>query len=51
MAFAGTTTFNPVTDSLETASGAFKFSPPTGIELPPKGFAPLADVFDAGDET
>ncbi|KAH6674650.1 putative aconitate hydratase 2 [Halenospora varia] len=39
MSYAGSTTFNPLTDSLPTPSGTpFKFSPPTGAELPPEGF-------------
>ncbi|KAH8685487.1 putative aconitate hydratase 2 [Tricladium varicosporioides] len=39
MSYAGSTTFNPLTDTLPTPSGAlFKFSPPTGAELPPEGF-------------
>ena len=40
MSYAGTTTFNPLTDSLPTPSGtSFSFSPPSGLELPHKGFA------------
>lgn len=40
MSFAGTTTFNPLTDSIETPDGKqFKFEPPTGAELPATGFA------------
>lgn len=40
MAYAGTTTFNPLTDSIPTPDGgSFKFSPPTGAELPETGFA------------
>ncbi|OAA42082.1 aconitate hydratase [Metarhizium rileyi] len=39
MAFAGSTTFNPVTDTLETPSGKpFKFSPPHGLEGPQTPF-------------
>ncbi|KAK9445676.1 aconitate hydratase [Metarhizium brunneum] len=39
MAFAGSTTFNPVTDTLETPSGRpFKFSPPHGLEGPQTPF-------------
>jgi aconitate hydratase len=42
---AGTTTFNPATDSITTPSGEqFKFEAPFGKELPPRGF-------DAGEET
>ena len=39
MAFAGRTTFNPMTDSLATASGEeFRFSAPVGSELPAQPF-------------
>lgn len=45
MVFGGSLTFNPLTDHLTTPDGKkFKFSPPSGIELPPKGF-------DAGEDT
>ncbi|KAJ1026442.1 hypothetical protein NDA13_003822 [Ustilago tritici] len=41
MAFAGRLTFNPMTDSLKGADGKeFKFSAPTGKELPPRGYDP-----------
>lgn len=40
MSYAGSTTFNPLTDSLPTPSGiSFRFSPPQGSELPSAGFA------------
>ncbi|KAL8733355.1 MAG: hypothetical protein Q9166_002179 [cf. Caloplaca sp. 2 TL-2023] len=40
MSYAGTTTFNPLTDSIPTPSGKpFKFSPPEGTSLPSSGFA------------
>lgn len=40
MAFAGSTTFNPMTDSLTTPDGKdFKFSPPRGLEGPSTPFA------------
>ncbi|KAL8670259.1 MAG: hypothetical protein Q9168_005195 [Polycauliona sp. 1 TL-2023] len=40
MSYAGTTTFNPLTDSIPTPSGEpFKFSPPRGTSLPSSGFA------------
>jgi len=40
MSYAGTTTFNPMTDSLTTPSGeSFKFNPPAGFDLPSQGFA------------
>jgi homoaconitase len=39
IAFAGTTTFNPLTDSIKTPSGSeFRFSAPSGAELPLSGF-------------
>ncbi len=45
LAIAGRLDFNPVTDTLENAEGEpVKLDPPTGWELPPKGFA----VEDAG---
>ena len=45
LAISGDLSFNPLTDSLLNAKGEpFKFSPPTGDELPSKGFA----VEDAG---
>ena len=45
MAIAGDMTFNPLTDSLINADGEeVRLEPPTGVELPPKGF----DVEDAG---
>lgn len=40
VAFAGRLSFNPMTDTLKDKDGKdFKFSPPTGDELPPNGFA------------
>ena len=40
MSYAGSTTFNPMTDTIETPSGEpFKFNPPAGIDLPSEGFA------------
>ena len=45
MAIAGDLTFNPLTDTLVNEEGhAVKLDPPTGVELPAKGFA----VEDAG---
>ncbi|CEN61929.1 aconitase family-domain-containing protein [Aspergillus pseudodeflectus] len=39
LTYAGTTTFNPMTDSIPTPSGTpFRFEPPTGSDLPSKGF-------------
>jgi homoaconitase len=40
MTYAGSTTFNPMTDSLPTPDGgSFRFSPPKGSDLPSAGFA------------
>lgn len=40
MSYAGSTTFNPMTDTLTTPSGTpFRFSSPQGSELPSSGFA------------
>lgn len=45
MVFGGSLTFNPVTDSLKGKDGKeFKFSDPSGKELPPRGY-------DAGENT
>ncbi|MEO6537833.1 MAG: aconitate hydratase [Ferruginibacter sp.] len=45
MAIAGTLEFNPLTDTLVNDKGEMvKLDPPTGFELPPRGFA----VEDAG---
>lgn len=45
MAIAGDLTFNPLTDTLLNEDGqAVRLDPPSGVELPPKGFA----VEDAG---
>lgn len=48
MVFAGDLTFNPMTDSLPTSSGKpFKFQPPNGAELPPRGFDPGEDTYQS----
>ena len=40
MSYAGSTTFNPLTDLISTPSGAdFRFTPPQGVDLPSSGFA------------
>ncbi|KAF2672866.1 aconitate hydratase [Microthyrium microscopicum] len=40
LSYAGSTTFNPLTDSISTPSGeSFKFTPPKGQDLPSAGFA------------
>lgn len=45
-AFAGDITFNPLTDSLAGSDGKqFKFTNPTGNELPPRGYDPGQDTF------
>ncbi len=45
MSIAGDLTFNPMTDTLINEDGEeVRLEPPTGVELPPKGF----DVEDAG---
>ncbi|PVU99723.1 hypothetical protein BB559_000445 [Furculomyces boomerangus] len=51
MAFGGSLSFNPMTDSLQTSSGKpFKFSPPQGVELPSKGFDLGEDTYQAPPE-
>ncbi|KAK2074302.1 hypothetical protein P8C59_008519 [Phyllachora maydis] len=46
MAFAGSTSFNPVTDSLSAPDGTpFRFPPPHGQEGPARPFAPGRDAF------
>ena len=40
MSYSGSTSFNPLVDSITTPSGRpFRFSPPIGSDLPSKGFA------------
>ncbi|KZT03160.1 aconitate hydratase [Laetiporus sulphureus 93-53] len=46
MAFAGDLRFNPLTDTLTGSDGKpFRFSSPTGKELPPKGYDPGLNTF------
>lgn len=46
MAFAGSTTFNPMTDSIPTPSGReFRFTPPVGLEIPSQPFAAARPEF------
>ncbi len=46
LAIAGRLSFNPMTDQLENDKGEkVKLNPPTGEELPPKGFVSGADGF------
>lgn len=41
MAFSGSLSFNPMTDSIPLPSGgSFKFNPPSGVDLPKAGFVP-----------
>jgi hypothetical protein len=48
-ALAGDITFDPINDTISTPSGKpFKFDPPHGKELPPKGFDPGEDTFQVG---
>lgn len=45
-AFSGKLTFNPLTDSLIGSDGKpFKFSDPSGNELPPRGYDPGENTF------
>lgn len=44
MVFAGDLKFNPVTDSIKGPNGEFRFTPPTGDDLPVLGY-------DAGEDT
>jgi aconitate hydratase len=48
MTIAGDLRFNPLKDSLEGANGkTFKFSDPSGAELPPRGYDPGQNTFQA----
>ncbi|KAI5858241.1 aconitate hydratase [Durotheca rogersii] len=48
LAFAGTTTFNPMTDALVTPSGSeFRFTPPLGREIPTQPFEVAREEFRA----
>ncbi|KAG8798488.1 Aconitate hydratase mitochondrial, partial [Serendipita sp. 399] len=51
MAFAGDLTFNPLTDTLKGSDGKeFKFSDPSGYELPPSGYDPGENTFQPPPE-
>ncbi|KDQ56048.1 hypothetical protein JAAARDRAFT_36842 [Jaapia argillacea MUCL 33604] len=51
MTFAGDLTFNPLTDTLIGSDGKpFKFSDPSGNELPPRGYDPGQDTFQPPPE-
>ena len=46
MSYSGSTTFNPMTDSITTPSGeSFRFQPPVGQDLPSQGFASGNPIF------
>ncbi|KAM0745889.1 mitochondrial aconitate hydratase [Meredithblackwellia eburnea MCA 4105] len=48
MVIAGDLTFNPLTDSLTGSDGKpFKFSDPSGKELPPRGYDPGENTYQA----
>lgn len=48
MAFAGDLTFNPMKDTLKSKDGKeFKFSDPSGKELPPRGYDPGQDTYQS----
>ena len=48
LVFAGDLRFNPLTDTLTGADGKpFRFSDPTGHELPPRGYDPGENTFQA----
>ncbi|KAH6601574.1 hypothetical protein BASA50_001522 [Batrachochytrium salamandrivorans] len=48
LVFAGDLRFNPMTDSLKTSDGKdFRFQPPNGDDLPPRGYNPGEDTFQA----
>jgi aconitate hydratase len=51
LVFAGDLTFNPLTDTLKGADGKeFKFSEPSGFELPAKGYDAGENTFQAPPE-
>lgn len=48
MIFAGDLRFNPITDSIKTDDGkSFKFAAPEGFELPPRGYDPGENTYQA----
>ena len=48
MAYAGDLKFNPMTDELIGSDGKpFKFESPSGFELPPRGYDPGENTFQA----
>eukprot|EP01083_Nonionella_stella_P028853 79519_1 len=48
LAFSGDLSFNPATDSIQKPDGTeFRFKPPSGDYLPPNGFDPGMDTYQA----
>jgi aconitate hydratase len=48
MIFAGDLRFNPMTDTIKTDDGKdFKFKAPSGFELPPRGYDPGENTYQA----
>jgi len=48
MIFAGDLRFNPITDTIKTKDGKdFKFAAPAGDELPPRGYDPGENTYQA----
>jgi aconitate hydratase len=48
MAFAGDLTFNPMKDTLKGKDGKeFRFSDPSGKELPPRGYDPGQNTYQS----
>lgn len=51
LAFGGSLSFNPLTDSLPTPDGKqFRFEAPSGFELPPRGYDPGQNTFQPPPE-
>ncbi|KAJ1568854.1 Aconitate hydratase mitochondrial, partial [Nowakowskiella sp. JEL0078] len=51
MVFGGSLSFNPLTDTIKTPSGAdFKFEAPSGFELPSRGYDPGENTYQAPPE-
>lgn len=47
LVFAGDMTFNPATDTIKGPNGEFKFTAPRGDELPPRGYDPGENTYQA----
>ena len=51
LAFGGSLSFNPLSDTLPTPDGKqFKFEAPSGFELPPRGYDPGENTFQPPPE-